>query len=541
MELLKKITPEEISPTLHIGREDSPELGTEGMQQLFDAHPNINSANANYNVEIQNRNNTAVQAHMDNTKNPHSVTKAQVGLGNVDNTTDLNKPVSIAQQNTLNTKADKVNTYTKAEVDTKLATKANTIDVNTKLATKADISYTDQKDADTLVSAKAYADQKVVDIGTGDMAMAVYDPWGRKGNVFEHIEDISIHTPALTSDKTIYVSPTGSDESGDGSKAKPYRSINFAHKHLPLNHGQYQVYIKCKNGMYDENIFISNHYNGLISISACESNPDVTVNSIWYEKCSDIAISDIKVKGFITSGWSQIYIGDCNKANIIRVKAETTDKTKTGIWTRNTLSTTIQLTTVSNKEVAFRCSQGNMCLAGIQGENNNIGYLTHGISDGLGGTISLGYGCSLTATVLIKERYGGRVFGESHKKNFKLKFNIDGIATTGECYYVEFDDLVYINAKVVVTSRDTSQADNIPVYLLGLPVVAPPDYQSNNSISSINGEFVGYKTHIGFVSLYNTAINIALSNVTGASIWATLGHIKVGTSIHINGFYLIKK
>ena len=40
---------------------------------------------------------TAVDDHMDNVSNPHSVTKTQVGLGNVDNTSDVNKPVSTAQ------------------------------------------------------------------------------------------------------------------------------------------------------------------------------------------------------------------------------------------------------------------------------------------------------------------------------------------------------------------------------------------------------------------------------------------------------------
>ena len=39
----------------------------------------------------------AAMAHIANTSNPHNVTKAQVGLGNVDNTSDVNKPVSTAQ------------------------------------------------------------------------------------------------------------------------------------------------------------------------------------------------------------------------------------------------------------------------------------------------------------------------------------------------------------------------------------------------------------------------------------------------------------
>ena len=45
-------------------------------------------------------------AHTVRVDNPHSVTKAQVGLGNVDNTSDANKPVSTATQSSLNLKAN---------------------------------------------------------------------------------------------------------------------------------------------------------------------------------------------------------------------------------------------------------------------------------------------------------------------------------------------------------------------------------------------------------------------------------------------------
>ena len=43
-------------------------------------------------------------SHTNNKSNPHSVTKAQVGLGNVDNTSDANKPISTATQTALNGK-----------------------------------------------------------------------------------------------------------------------------------------------------------------------------------------------------------------------------------------------------------------------------------------------------------------------------------------------------------------------------------------------------------------------------------------------------
>lgn len=45
--------------------------------------------------------------HVGNTSNPHSVTKANVGLGNVDNTADASKPVSTAQQEAIDLKVSK--------------------------------------------------------------------------------------------------------------------------------------------------------------------------------------------------------------------------------------------------------------------------------------------------------------------------------------------------------------------------------------------------------------------------------------------------
>lgn len=57
--------------------------------------------------------NANIQSHISNTLNPHGTTKAQVGLSNVDNTSDANKPVSTATQTALNLKADKTaNTFT---------------------------------------------------------------------------------------------------------------------------------------------------------------------------------------------------------------------------------------------------------------------------------------------------------------------------------------------------------------------------------------------------------------------------------------------
>lgn len=53
-----------------------------------------------------NTNGTNILDHIASTLNPHNVTKTQVGLSNVDNTSDVNKPVSTLQQTALNLKAN---------------------------------------------------------------------------------------------------------------------------------------------------------------------------------------------------------------------------------------------------------------------------------------------------------------------------------------------------------------------------------------------------------------------------------------------------
>jgi hypothetical protein len=59
--------------------------------------------------------------HTSNLSNPHGVTKSQIGLSNVDNTADLDKPISTQTGQLLNTKADKTtlqtNFYDKSQIN----------------------------------------------------------------------------------------------------------------------------------------------------------------------------------------------------------------------------------------------------------------------------------------------------------------------------------------------------------------------------------------------------------------------------------------
>lgn len=94
----------------------------------------------NYKTEVSERfteTNTIINDHIIDKNNPHGVTKEQVGLENVDNTADLDKPISNATQAALDEKADAEHVHEDATTDTagfmSADDKALLIDLQTKV------------------------------------------------------------------------------------------------------------------------------------------------------------------------------------------------------------------------------------------------------------------------------------------------------------------------------------------------------------------------------------------------------------------------
>ena len=86
------------------------QIGLGNVDNTADLDKPISTATQKAIDDAKAANNTALDNHANRTDNPHKVTKDQVGLGNVDNTADINKPVSVAQQNALNTLSNSLNT-----------------------------------------------------------------------------------------------------------------------------------------------------------------------------------------------------------------------------------------------------------------------------------------------------------------------------------------------------------------------------------------------------------------------------------------------
>lgn len=97
---------------------------------------------------IENVNNIdeTLEDHINDFNNPHRVTKSQIGLSNVDNTSDLEKPISNAAKQALDTKVDKEEgkglsdqNFTQEEKD-KLASLHNYDDTTLKAALEQEVS-----------------------------------------------------------------------------------------------------------------------------------------------------------------------------------------------------------------------------------------------------------------------------------------------------------------------------------------------------------------------------------------------------------------
>ena len=87
------------------------------------------------------------EAHVNDFDNPHKVTKSQIGLDNVDNTSDLNKPISTAQQNAIDAVQDNLDKEITRSKDAEADLKSQ-IDAERTRATNAESTLQSNIDAE---------------------------------------------------------------------------------------------------------------------------------------------------------------------------------------------------------------------------------------------------------------------------------------------------------------------------------------------------------------------------------------------------------
>ena len=98
---------EDLTTQITINKNNISTLNTslsEEINRAKEAESNLSTSINNEKERAENAENTlttSLNSHITNKENPHEVTKAQIGLENVDNTSDKDKPVSTATQTSL--------------------------------------------------------------------------------------------------------------------------------------------------------------------------------------------------------------------------------------------------------------------------------------------------------------------------------------------------------------------------------------------------------------------------------------------------------
>lgn len=100
-----------------------------------------------------------LQTHTNRTDNPHKVTKAQVGLDKVDNTTDLEKPVSVATQQELNKLSSNIGTLNE-QIVTHVGDRQNPHHVTKEQVGLENVDNTSDADKPISTATQSALDQK---------------------------------------------------------------------------------------------------------------------------------------------------------------------------------------------------------------------------------------------------------------------------------------------------------------------------------------------------------------------------------------------
>lgn len=164
------------------------------LEENLDNH--LTDADAHgYNTKIDNeikRAKEAETAHLNNTSNPHKVTKSQIGLGNVNNTSDANKPVSTAQQKAIDTAYANANSYADQKIADLINGAPETLDTLKEVADAIESSKTVEEALNKAIGTKA--NQTELDSHIGNNTVHLSDSERKKWNeAYSH--STSSHAP----------------------------------------------------------------------------------------------------------------------------------------------------------------------------------------------------------------------------------------------------------------------------------------------------------------------------------------------------------
>lgn len=229
----------------------------------------------------------------------------------------------------------------------------------------------------------------------------------------------------LLQDIYIYASTTGSDLTGNGTSANPYRHIQFAIDSLPRDLGGYSATAYVMDGTYDEDIVIPGFHNGVLNIRSYSSAD--TLNTVCNILNARILFCTARVQLFglnlTSTSYHGVEVNGCTDAYMTACQASGSasgyqsfrfihsiaklwvcrgDNHDTCLYAYNSKITSMSWTNSSGITYGTLAEQGSIIskdsgsqpTGGVANERSNMGMFVNSNGTQISGLITSGLSCT---------------------------------------------------------------------------------------------------------------------------------------------------
>lgn len=199
--------------------------------------------------------------------------------------------------------------------------------------------------------------------------------------------------------KTIYVTTSGSDFSGDGTETKPFKTIQNAINSIPKDLGNQEITINVGSGTYSEEVMISGFYGGMLRLAV----GSITISSLTIYDSFVVVSGD----SLTIAASGKTYGIHCHRgANVILQINTTITGSTNGIY--NVYGSRLSArnaVTINSCTYAVVCNFAALAyIFSLSGSKNNNGIQASG------GIATIGSVVASMASTLYLTSNGGRIY-----------------------------------------------------------------------------------------------------------------------------------
>ena len=224
-------------------------------------------------------------------------------------------------------------------------------------------------------------------------------------------QEVAGKAAAASGEKRVYVAPGGSDATGDGSEAAPFRTLQHAADTLPrLYAGAVTVVLRA--GSYAEDArFAGICCAGGLRVTGAQGQA-VTLRSLAFAQCTGgVAAENLRLTGYPSTaeGWS-LRVQDCDRAQLADVACTfaSTAPAHGALVFADTPLACLTRTEIANHPVAVEALRAAVHLSPtVSGAGNTVA-VRAGLSGEGGASVFLD-GCTLSGT--LRAAGGGQILG----------------------------------------------------------------------------------------------------------------------------------